>query len=92
MELPIIVADTPLKRLRGLLGHRTPPPYALRLEPCSCVHTFGMRFPLDLHWLAADGRVLRIDRAVPPGRVRACFRARAIVEVPCPPTRHDSLP
>jgi hypothetical protein len=91
MELPIIVADTPVKRLRGLLGHRTPPPFALRLERCRCVHTFGMRFPLDLHWLAADGTVLRVDRAVGPGRVRACLRARAILEVPCtsPP---DSLP
>jgi uncharacterized membrane protein (UPF0127 family) len=81
--MEIIVADTPLKRLRGLLGHRDPPPYALRLDHCCCVHTFGMRFALDLHWLAADGTVLRVDRAVPPGRVRACRGARAILEVPC---------
>jgi uncharacterized membrane protein (UPF0127 family) len=82
MELPIIVADTPITRLRGLLGHRTPPPFALRLERCRCVHTFGMRFALDLHWLGADGATLRTDRAVAPGRVRACRRARAVVEVP----------
>jgi uncharacterized membrane protein (UPF0127 family) len=42
-----------------------------------------MRFALDLHWLDADGALLRIDRGVPPGRVRACRGARAIVEVPC---------
>jgi uncharacterized protein len=82
MELPIIVAATPIARLRGLLGHRTPPPFGLRLERCRCVHTFGMRFALDLHWLAADGAVLRVDRGVAPGRVRACRRARAVVEVP----------
>jgi uncharacterized membrane protein (UPF0127 family) len=81
MELPILVADTPIARLRGLLGHRTPPPFALRLERCRCVHTFGMRFALDLHWLGADGATLRIDRAVGPGRVRVCRRARAVVEV-----------
>jgi uncharacterized membrane protein (UPF0127 family) len=81
--MDIIVADTPLKRLRGLLGHREPPPYALRLEPCRCVHTFGMCFALDLHWLDADGHTLRIDRAVPPNRVRVCAKARAIVEEPC---------
>jgi hypothetical protein len=40
-----------------------------------------MRFALDLHWLDADGAVLRIDRAVRPMRVRACRRARAVVEV-----------
>jgi uncharacterized membrane protein (UPF0127 family) len=83
MDLPIILADTPWRRLRGLLGQRDPPRHALRLEPCRCVHTFGMRFALDLHWLDADGATLRIDRAVPPGRIRACRRARAILEVPC---------
>jgi uncharacterized membrane protein (UPF0127 family) len=82
MELPTVVADTPLTRLRGLLGHRAPPPFALRLERCRCVHTFGMRFALDLHWLGADGSTLRVDRAVAPGQVRACRRARAVVEVP----------
>ena len=82
MELPILVADTPVTRLRGLLGHRVPPPFALRLDRCRCVHTFGMRFALDLHWLAADGTVLRVDRAVAPGRLRACRQARAVVEVP----------
>jgi uncharacterized membrane protein (UPF0127 family) len=82
MDLPIIVADTPVARLRGLMGHRSPPPFALRLDRCRCVHTVGMRFALDLHWLDADGAVLRIDRAVGPMRVRACRRARAVVEVP----------
>ncbi len=80
--LPILVAATPIARLRGLLGHRVPPPFALRLDRCRCVHTFGMRFALDLHWLGADGATLRIDRAVAPGRVRACRRAFAVVEVP----------
>jgi uncharacterized protein len=82
MDLPTIVADTPVARLRGLLGHRSPPPFALRLDRCRCVHTVGMRFALDLHWLDADGAVLRIDRAVRPMRVRACRHARAVVEVP----------
>jgi len=81
----IRLADTPLKRLRGLLFHREPPPYALRLEPCRCVHTFGMRFALDLEWLDAHGATIRVDRAVPPNRIRACRRARAIVERPCAP-------
>jgi uncharacterized protein len=40
-----------------------------------------MRFALDLHWLDADGATIRIDRGVPPGRVRGCRRARAVVEV-----------
>jgi uncharacterized protein len=82
VALPVLVAATPLSRLRGLLGHRCPPPFALRLERCRCVHTVGMRFALDLHWLDAAGAVVRVDRAVRPGRVRACRRARAVIEVP----------
>jgi hypothetical protein len=39
-----------------------------------------MRFPLDLIWLDRDGRVLRVDEAVPPWRVRSCRDAAAVVE------------
>jgi uncharacterized membrane protein (UPF0127 family) len=56
------------------------PRHALRLEPCRAVHTFGMRFALDLIWLARDGAVLRVDRAVPVRRHRLCLRARSVVE------------
>jgi len=54
---------------------------ALHIPRCRSVHTFGMRFALDLIWLGGDGRVLRIDRKVPPRRVRTCVRARSVVEV-----------
>jgi uncharacterized membrane protein (UPF0127 family) len=53
---------------------------ALHIPRCRSVHTFGMRFPLDLVWLDAAGRVVRIDPQVPPRRVRTCLRARSVVE------------
>ena len=72
-------------RLRGLALRSQPPPgTALLLPRCRAVHTFGMRFALDLVWLDGDGRVVRIDIAVPPRRLAACRRARAVVEVPSP--------
>jgi uncharacterized membrane protein (UPF0127 family) len=40
-----------------------------------------MRFPLDLVWLDADRRVVRVDRAVPPWRVRSCRQARSVLEL-----------
>jgi uncharacterized membrane protein (UPF0127 family) len=79
----IRIADTPWRRLRGLLGHREPPPFALLLPRTRSVHTVGMRFALDLHWLDAQGSTVRVDRAVPPWRVRSCRGAAAILEVPC---------
>jgi uncharacterized membrane protein (UPF0127 family) len=39
-----------------------------------------MRFALDLIWLGKDGRVVRVDRSVPPSRMRICTRARSVVE------------
>jgi uncharacterized protein len=79
----IVVARTRWQRLRGLAFRRLPPPgQALVFKRCRCVHTFGMRFPIDVVFLDAHGRVLRIAAAVPPGRLVACRRAGAVVEVP----------
>jgi uncharacterized membrane protein (UPF0127 family) len=79
----LVLAAGPRARALGLAGLRAPPAgVALVLAPCRCVHTLGMRWPLDLVWLAAGGAVVRVDRDVGPRRVRACRRARAVVEVP----------
>ena len=74
-------------RLAGLaLLARPDDEVALLLPRTRSVHTAGMRFPIDLHWLGPDGRPVRIDRGVQPWRVRACCRARAVIERPssCP--------
>lgn len=39
------------------------------LNPCSAIHTLGMRFPIDVAFLDASGRVVRIHRNVPPNRL-----------------------
>jgi uncharacterized membrane protein (UPF0127 family) len=67
-------------RRRGLsrLGS-LPADHALRIRTTS-VHTFGMRFALDLIWLDKHGTAVRVDRNVPPRRLRACLRARSVVE------------
>ena len=54
----------------------------LLLPRTRSVHTFGMRCALDLVWLDRDGRVVRVDAAVPPRRVRACRAAAAVLELP----------
>jgi uncharacterized protein len=76
------VAATVRARLTGLAGLRAPPPCGLLLLPTRSVHTFGMRFALDLVWLDARGRVVRVDAAVPPRRLRSCRAARAVIELP----------
>jgi uncharacterized membrane protein (UPF0127 family) len=80
--VPLRVADTFRARLLGLALRSRPPGFALLLPRTRAVHTFGMRFALDLYWLDRDGRVVRVDRAVPPRRLRACRRAHSVVEYP----------
>jgi uncharacterized protein len=70
------------ERLVGLAWARSPRVDALLLPRCRSVHTFGMRFPLDLYWLDARGEIVRIDRGMQPWRVAHCRRARSVVEVP----------
>ena len=75
-----MVAQSLRERLLGLALRRRPPGYALLLPRCRSVHTCGMRFPIDLVWLDRDGRPVRVDRAVPPWRVRSCRAAVAVLE------------
>jgi uncharacterized membrane protein (UPF0127 family) len=80
--IEVRVAATVRARLLGLAWLRARPPCGLLLPRTRSVHTFGMRFALDLIWLDARGRTVRIDANVPPRRLRTCRSARAVVERP----------
>ena len=80
--MTVRVANTFRARLLGLALRSEPPDHALLLPGTRAVHTFGMRFDLDLYWLDADGRVVRVDRRVPRRRLRGCRRARSVIELP----------
>jgi len=68
-------------RNRGLLAHDAlKPGTALILAPTFAIHTFFMKFPIDVLFVARDGRVLKVRRAVGPWRVAACWNAFATIE------------
>jgi uncharacterized membrane protein (UPF0127 family) len=79
--MEIRVARSPWSRLVGLAFRRPRPGTALLLPSCRSVHTFGMRYALDLVWLDRGGRVLAVDEGVGPWRVRVRRDAAAVVEV-----------
>ncbi len=54
----------------------------LLIPRCSSVHTFGMRFALDLYFLDDEGRVILIRRKVLPRRFASGRRASAVLEIP----------
>ena len=75
------VAETPRARNRGLLGTDSlADGCGLLIVPCRQVHTFGMRFPIDVAVCDADLVVLR-TRRLPPGRMTLPMRrGRQVIE------------
>jgi uncharacterized membrane protein (UPF0127 family) len=80
---PVRVARSRRSRLLGLAGlDRSAAPAGLLIPGCRAVHTFGMRFALDLVFLDRGlGEVSR-RRALPPRRLAFERRAWAVLELP----------
>jgi uncharacterized protein len=77
-----VVADRLLARARGLLGKRTlPRDEGLLLKPAGSIHTFFMRFPIDVVFLDRDLRVVGVRKALRPWRMAWAWRARATLEL-----------
>jgi uncharacterized membrane protein (UPF0127 family) len=81
----VAVADGFHSRLLGLAGlsiEQAGP--GLLIPRCASVHTFGMRFDLDLVFLGADDRVLAVLPRLPPRRLAWHRGAAAVLEIPSP--------
>lgn len=86
------LADGVAGRLVGWMGRRRIARSAgLCLMPCRGVHTFFMRFPIDVVFLARDGTILkRVDR-LPPGRAVVHPAAFAVLELPAGAAKSHDL-
>jgi uncharacterized protein len=79
----VSVADTSAKRRTGLLKHKSlPSGHGLWIVPCEAVHTFGMKFPIDVIFLNRQRKVLKIRKNMPRRRIAMCFRAHSVLELP----------
>lgn len=78
------VARSPWTRFIGLMGVRElPEGTGLLLSPCSSIHTWFMRIPIDVLFLDANWRVVRILPALVPWRFGPLVRgARLAIELP----------
>ena len=78
-----LVADGPLTRMRGLLGRsQLGAGEGLLLKPAGSVHTFFMRFPIDVVFIDRDGNVTRVVPGLRPWRAAGSRGARAVLELP----------
>ncbi len=76
-------AHTGPTRRKGLLGRDgLERGEGLWIAPCESVHTFFMRFPIDLIYLDRERRIKKARSAVGPWRLSACLSAHSILELP----------
>ena len=86
------VADSPLTRLRGLLGKAgLGSGEGLLIRPTSAIHTFFMRFPIDAIFLDRELVVVGVEADLSPWRVAARRGAKAVLELPAGESRRRGL-
>lgn len=76
------VADCGPSRNKGLLGRDVlAPDEGLWIVPCEAVHTFGMKFSIDLVYIDRRKIVKKVRASVRPWRLSGCFTAHSIIEL-----------
>lgn len=78
----VTVADSTLRRMRGLLGRRTlPPGEGIVLRPAWSIHTAFMHFSIDVVFIDAEQVVMRVEHGLRPFSTASCRGAREVVEL-----------
>jgi uncharacterized membrane protein (UPF0127 family) len=79
----IAIASDSKTRRTGLLRHRElAPGEGLWIARCEAVHTFGMKFAIDVAFLSRSKRILKIRRSLAVRRISICLRAYSVLELP----------
>jgi uncharacterized membrane protein (UPF0127 family) len=77
------LADTPLKRLRGLLGRsELGESEGMLFRPAGSIHMFFMRFPIDVLFCSRELVVLGVEHDLQPWRTAKRKGAKVVVELP----------
>jgi uncharacterized protein len=79
----VLMADSFLKRLKGLLGENTlKEGHSIWLRPCKGIHTIGMKFPIDAIFLDKGNAIVAVRRNLLPNRVtRLYLGAESVIEL-----------
>jgi len=80
----VFIAKTPFLRIKGLLGRKTfPAGQAIILEPCNSIHTFFMRFPIDVVFVDKNYKIINALPGLNPNRIsRIYWRSCRVIELP----------
>lgn len=71
-----------LERMKGLLGSPPPnPDEGLLIKPCSSIHTFAMRYPIDIFFMNDGWTIVKTVANLKPWRIAAAPAASMVVEL-----------
>ncbi len=78
------LAQSLMERMKGLIGkNRLNPGEGLIIKPCSAIHTFGMRFPIDVVFFDRANRIVSTIHGMKPYRMSMWYpRAVGVLELP----------
>lgn len=79
----IVLANSSDERRTGLLKRDSlAEGCGLWINPCEAVHTFFMRFSIDVIFLDKQNRVRKVRAELNPWRMSGCLTARSVLELP----------
>jgi uncharacterized membrane protein (UPF0127 family) len=77
----LLTAFDSASRNTGLLRHTSlDPQTALFIAPCNSIHTFFMKFSIDVAFMSKDGCVIKLRTHIPPWRLAMSLRAHSVIE------------
>jgi len=91
----VVVAKSFFDRLVGLMFRRSPPLNAkgLLIDPCNSIHTCFMRYNLDVIFLDAENKIVKVIYNLSPWKFTwIYFKAKKTLEVPAGKIRKDLSP
>jgi uncharacterized membrane protein (UPF0127 family) len=92
LGVTVSITETARERMRGLLGHdQLSADHALLIKRCGSVHTFGMRFAIDVVFLDRFERAVAVHHDVGKRRMLFNFRATQALEMPAGAARKLGL-
>lgn len=80
----LLIAGTAFSRAKGLLGRDALlEGEGLLIRPCKGIHTFFMKFPIDVVFLDKNNRIIETVENIPPHRMtNVLFLATSAIELP----------
>ncbi|MFT7526532.1 MAG: uncharacterized membrane protein (UPF0127 family) [Arenicella sp.] len=80
-SLKLNLTETAIERMRGLFAVDMQSVDGLWIKPCNSVHTFAMKYLIDLVYLDKGQRVIKIVAGMPTWRLSMTFSAHSVIEL-----------